>query len=264
MNFNPRIGIALSGGGARGIAHIGVLKALEENNIKISNVSGTSMGAIVGVLFAAGYSSDEIARMLKDEKIYKWFKVEWFSAGFLSLAGVKDILAKYIENDEFGKLSLPFALGVTNLNTGKGEIINSGFNLFDYVIASASVPIVFSPVIINQNSYVDGGLFHNLPSEALVGQCDYIIGSNVNPVGRESKVESVKQVGERVFNLSIAQNVWQSRTYCDFFIEPQKMRDFNAWDYTKVDELIEVGYKAANKIITRFILPELREAVREE
>ncbi|TLX75260.1 patatin-like phospholipase family protein [Labilibacter sediminis] len=259
MHANTKIGIALSGGGARGIAHIGVLKALDEHLLTPCRLSGTSMGAIVGVLYAGGFSPDKIAEILKQEKIYKWFKVEWLSAGFLSLAGVKELLLKYLKHDDFNRLEKPFSLGVSNLNTGKGEIINKGDHLTDWVIASASVPVVFTPVTINGHSYVDGGLFHNLPTESLIGECDYIIGSNVNPVGRVGKVESAKHVGERVFNLAIAQNVWQSRTYCDFFIEPRAMVKYSPWDYTKVDELIELGYKSAKKVITKFILPELQE-----
>lgn len=79
-------------------------------------------------------------------------------------------------------------------------------------------------------------------------------------MSRVEEVESAKQVGERVFNLSIAQNVWQSRNYCDFFIEAKDIVKYATWDYFKVDELIEVGYNAANKIIDKYILPELKEA----
>lgn len=259
MNENIKIGIALSGGGARGIAHIGVLKAMDEHHISPARVSGTSMGALVGVLYAGGFSPLEISTILKQEKIYKWFKVQWLSAGFLNLSGVKDILFKYLKHDEFEQLEKPFSVGVSNLNTGKGEIINKGNQLLNWVIASASVPIIFTPVQINDQSYIDGGLFHNLPTESLISECDYIVGSNVNPVSRETKVESAKQVGERVFNLAIAQNVWQSRTYCDFFIEPRSIINYSPWDYSKVDELIEIGYKGAKKVITKFIIPELSE-----
>ncbi len=256
-NSNLTFGITLSGGGARGIAHVGVLKALEEHEIFPNCVSGTSMGAIVGVLYAAGFKPCEIEEIFHNEKIYRSFKVEWFSRGFLSLARVKDILAKYIEVDDFESLKKPFSLGVSNLNTGRGEVINKGGNLKDWVVASASIPVIFSPVNINGNYYVDGGLFQNLPSEALVGQCNYIIGSSVNPITREFKVESTKQVAERVFNLAIAQNVYQSRIYCDFFIEPRHIRQYTTWDYSKLDELIEEGYMAAKRVINNMIIPEL-------
>ncbi|WP_066628885.1 patatin-like phospholipase family protein [Labilibacter marinus] len=260
MNEN-KIGIALSGGGARGIAHIGVIKALEEHNIKPELVAGTSMGAIVGVMYAAGFSAKKMAKLLKDEKIYKWFKVEWFKPGLLSLTGVKELLIKHIGHNEFEKLERPFSVAVSNINSGKGEIINRGGQLMDWVIASAGVPLVFTPLKINGSAYVDGGLFHNLPAEAMIGECNFIIGSNVNPVKREENIESAKQVGERVFYLSIAQNVWQSRNYCDFFIEPRNIVHYSPWDYSKVDELIEVGYKAAKKVINKFILPELEENI---
>ncbi|SMO34725.1 NTE family protein [Saccharicrinis carchari] len=256
---NKKIGIALSGGGARGIAHIGVLKALEEYKIEPAYVSGTSMGAIVGVLFAAGLKADEIATLFKDEKIFKWFKVEWFKPGFLSLAGLKEILLKYIGHNKFDKLQRHFFVAVTNLNLGKGQIIQKGDKLIDWVIASAGLPVVFAPVQLDGYMYVDGGVFHNLPAEALLGECDFIIGSNVNPVSRDNKVESAKQVGERVFNLSVSQNVLHSRSYCDFFIEPRDIINYSLWDYFKIDELIEVGYTATQKVIERFILPEFGE-----
>ena len=257
---SENIGIALSGGGARGIAHIGVFKALEEYGIVPNTVAGTSMGAIVGVMYASGLNAEQMTSILKEEKIYKWFKVEWFKPGLLSLAGVKDLLVKHIGHNQFNQLKYPLSISVSNLNSGKGEMINKGQMLMDWVIASASIPIVFTPIEINNNTYVDGGLFHNLPTEALVGECNYIIGSNVNPVSREKKIESAKQVSERVFNLSIAQNVWQSRNYCDFFIEPRNISKYSAWDYFKIDELIEVGYKATKKVIEKFILPEFKES----
>ncbi|MCW3805559.1 patatin-like phospholipase family protein [Plebeiibacterium marinum] len=258
MRTDTEIGIALSGGGARGIAHIGVLKALEEFDMVPDKIAGTSMGAIVGVMYAAGFNADEIASVLKTEKIYKWFKVEWFHAGLLSLAGVKEILFKYIGYNEFERLKKPYWVCVSNLNSGKGEIVNKGTGLLDWVIASASVPVLFTPVPINGSSYVDGGLFHNLPAEALVSDCNTIVGSNVMPVNREENVESVKQVGDRVFNLAIAQNTWHSRTYCDFYIESRAIRKFPTWDYSKVDELIDVGYDSACKVIKKFMIPELQ------
>ncbi len=256
-NSNLTVGISLSGGGARGIAHIGVLQAFEEYNIFPGWISGTSMGAIVGVLYASGYNPKEIADMLHKEKIFKWFKVEWFNKGLLSLAGVRNVLSKYVEADDFETLKKPFSLAVSNLNSGKGEIISKGLNLKDWVVASASIPIIFKPVVINGSSYVDGGLFHNLPTEALLGECDLIVGSNVNPISRGFEVGSTRQIGERIFNLAIAQNVWQSRNYCDFFIEPKNIRKFSTWDYSKIDELIDVGYLAAKRVIKNMVLPEM-------
>ncbi len=264
MYMDSRInGIALSGGGARGIAHIGVLKAFEEYKIDFQKVSGASMGAIVGVLYASGYSSDEIARILKEEKIYKWFKIEWFSGGLLSLDRVKDILYKYVKHNDFSKLEKQFSVSISNLNKGKGEMVNKGTNLLEYVIASASVPLLFTPVTINGFSYIDGGLFNNLPTETLVGDSDYIFGSNMMPLDRIEKIDSAKQVADRVFSLAIAQNVWRSRNYCDFFIEPRSIVEFATWDYSKIDELIEVGYKEAIKVIKRFVLSEFKELQKE-
>lgn len=254
-----KLGIALSGGAARGIAHIGVLKALEEHGIYPEVISGTSMGAIVGLFYAAGYSPDEMHVLLREEKIYKVLGFNFLKSGLFNLEPLKEIFAEKIPNNDFSVLNKTFFVAVSNLNSGRVEIISEGNLLFEYVIASASIPFIFPSQKINEDTYIDGGLFNNLPSECLVGRCDRIIGVNVNYGGYVKEINGSKAIAERTFFLALEQNVKLSRNYCDYYIEPRKLKQYTSWNYDCVDELVELGYKRAQKHIKQFILPELSD-----
>jgi len=153
-NDLPKFGIALSGGGARGIAHIGVLAALENFGIKPQVVSGTSIGAIVGVLYAAGYSPKEMLKILVKRKFHKIINWHRPFSGLLDMGRMQKVMGEMIGEDDFSSLKIPFYCAVTNLNSGQGEIKSEG-KLFQWVMASASIPVVFEPRIIDGQTYVD-------------------------------------------------------------------------------------------------------------
>jgi len=251
-----KVGLALGGGGAKGFAHIGVLKVLEEYNIPIDRVAGTSMGSIVGVLYCAGYSADDILNMLKEEKVWNWFKIDILRGGLVNLNGVKETLRRYIGHEDFSLLKKPFYVAVSNLNTGKIKVVSEGNNLFEWVIASSSVPVAFTPIKINGYTYVDGGLLMNLPADPLMFECDTVIGSNVIADAKEDSIDNAKDVAERVFNLSVIQNQRISKLHCDYYIEPKKLSNYSMWDFNKFDEIVEIGYKSAKKRIERDLLPQ--------
>ena len=244
------IGIALSGGGARGFAHIGVLKALHKHGVEPGIVSGTSMGSLVGLLYAAGLSLKEIQQLVKREPVVRMVKMAFGKQGFFEMKGVRKILEEVIQEDDFSYLKKPFSLSVSNLNTGQREIISSG-RLIEYVIASCSVPVIFAPVIIDGTTYVDGGLFNNLPAESIRERCSFLIGVNVNPVGKVLQFDGLREVAERSFSLSIDQNVRVSKELCDLLIEPADIRNYTFWDFDKVDEIVEVGYHHTMDVLTK-------------
>ncbi len=259
MNQLGKVGLALSGGGAKGLAHIGVLKVLEENNIPIHKVAGTSMGSIVGVLYCAGFKADEIINMLNKEKVWNWFKLSIFNGGLVSHSGVKQTLEKFIGHNDFSKLKTPLFVTASNLNAGKLKVVSEGDKLLDWILASSSVPVAFSPTVIDGVTYADGGIFMNLPAEPLMLDCDTVIGSNVVPDGKVYDISSTRSIAERVFNLSIVQNLRNSKRYCDYFIEPRELRKYSMWDFKKMNEIIEMGYKAAQETMSNFILPDLKD-----
>ena len=246
----PKFGIALSGGGARGIAHIGVLQALEEFGIKPRVVSGTSMGAIVGVLYAAGYSPKAMLKFLVERKFHKIINWHRPFSGLLDMGRMQKVMGEMIGEDDFSSLKIPFYCAVTNLNSGQGEIKSEG-KLFQWVMASASIPVVFEPRIIDGQTYVDGGLLNNLPADVIREKCQVLIGVHVNHNGPEEEVKGLKGIAERSFRLGIAQNVEDSKRICDFVIEPPEARNFSTFDFNKAEEIYKVGYKETEKQIMK-------------
>ena len=245
MGLRPEpsvFGITLSGGGARGILHIGVLEALHKYGIYPEIVSGTSMGALVGVFYAAGMEPLQILDLVKSSRMYKMIKWKVPSSGLLDMKKVLTVMEKYIPEDDFASLKKPFFCSVSNLNSGLSETKSSG-KLYQWVLASASIPVVFEPQIIGGNTYVDGGLFNNLPAQCIRDQCRFLIGVNVNHNGPVENISGFKAIAERTFRLAIAKNVNESLAICDFIINPPETRLFNTFDFGKADEIFRIGFE---------------------
>lgn len=250
-----KLGISLSGGGARGILHIGVLEALNKYGLHPDIVSGTSIGAIVGVLNAVGMEPLQILDLVKSSKMYKMIKLKVPSSGLLDLNKILLVLQKNISVDDFAALRIPFYCSVTNLNSGQSEIKCSG-KLFQWVLASASIPLVFEPQIIEGNTYVDGGLLNNLPAQCIREHCGVLIGVNVNHNGPEENIIGFKAIAERAFRLTMAKNVHESLAMCDFIINPPTTRLYSVFDFGRANEIFKIGFEETERRI-----PELLEII---
>lgn len=241
-----KIGYVLSGGGARGFAHLGLLKMLEELKIKPTAIAGTSAGAIVGVLYAAGKGPEEILALMKNNSYFGWGNILWNKSGFFSMAMLQKLLKETIAHDNFDALKIPLFIATTDLNKGESVIFSEG-ELFQPVIASASVPVVFEPVFMNDKILVDGGLLNNFPVEPLEPICDVIIGSYVNRmedgIAKTSVFRSFNII-ERCFHLAIANSVYSKMNKCDVFIEAP-LHAFDMFDVKQADNIFEIGYKTA-------------------
>jgi NTE family protein len=244
-----RYGISLSGGGARGLAHVGVLKALEECGIRPDVIAGCSMGSVVGAFYAAGYSTDEMIRIVKKEKLHKLFKWKFPKEGMLSLEVLRERLREYIPHDSFEGLNIPLYVAASNISKGHGEFFSRG-PLHLAVMASSSVPIIFDPQVINGDYYVDGALYDDLPVEPLIGKCDRIIASHVNYSGPVTELNGIKAIAERVYRLAIHQHVKRNFAKCDIIIDPPDLRNHSVFDFKHLDAIIEIGFKATMKAIT--------------
>ena len=236
-----KIGITLSGGGARGIAHIGVLKALEEMGVEISVVSGTSAGSIVGSLYAYGYKPEEILSIIQKVSVFKSVRPAWTWIGLLSLEGLKDVLLKYLPENNFNVLKLPLTIAATDIKKGETVYFFEG-ELIPCVIASCCVPAVFAPVSLNGSLFVDGGVLDNLPTKPIREQCDLLIGSHCNPIGSDFDAKNLKTIIERSLLMAINGNTKKSRELCDVFIEPPELDKISGFGLTKAQEIFIVGY----------------------
>ncbi len=236
-----KLGIVLSGGGARGLAHVGVLKALEEHGIFPDVVAGSSMGAIIGALYASGKSFDEMMGLIGQVRSYKIIRVGLPLGGITDLTYLKKLVKQNIPQDTFESLKKPLYVCVSNLNSGNYEFFNGG-KLSSAIIASAAIPLIFKPVKINDQSYIDGGVLNNLPVEAIRDICDVVIGVNVNPNTSVSNVSTMWGIGERVFDMHMAANVKSRLGQCDVVIEIPNALQYGLFDFKMANLLVDFGY----------------------
>jgi NTE family protein len=152
-----KIGLVLSGGGARGIAHLGVVKALQEMGIPFDQIAGTSAGAITGALIAQGYSPDESLKIIESSSFVRHLRPAWNRMGLLRIDTAIDLYRKYLPHDSFEALQIPLHVLAVDLNDGEQVVFESG-ELIRPVLASCCLPGIFEPMLINKRQFVDGGV----------------------------------------------------------------------------------------------------------
>jgi NTE family protein len=241
-------GIVLSGGGARGFAHIGALKALNEHGIYPDIISAVSAGSIVGSMYANGYKPEEIFEHFSEWDIYKILRFYRPGLGVLKAIGIRKTLSKYLSVDNLEDLSIPLIISATNFAKATTEYFTQG-SIIDAVMASSAVPLVLKPYIINGQMYVDGGLMNNLPIEPIEHHCDFVIGINVNPVQETSQFNSFRNYADRVLHLAIRANVNINIGKFDMFIEPPTLSDFGLFKLSSAREIYETGYRYTSEML---------------
>jgi len=235
------IGLILSGGGARGAAHIGVLQALEEAGIKPTRISGTSAGSIVGALYASGIQPHEMLKIISQVTIFNSVRPTLAPGGLLRMDGMRDLLKRHVP-ETFEKLKLPLTVAAVELKLGQITYFDSG-ELIPAVTASCTIPGVFSPTIIHGAPFVDGGVLENLPAQPLHKKCDVLIASHCNRVTPWFDVTNMRVVIERSLLLAIGANTRESMAMCDVVIEPHGLDKYSAFDIGKAKEIFDLGYK---------------------
>jgi len=240
------IGLVLSGGGARGFAHLGVIQALNDTGIFPDVISGTSAGAIIGVLYADGHTPEEILNLMNVGSRLDFMRPALPREGLLQINGIIKILKTSLHSKQFKELKIPLFVAATDLNNGKAVYFSEG-DLFDPVVASASIPVLFQPVKIDDISYVDGGVLDNLPLRPIENRCRILIGSFVNPIGYMEKISGLINIAERTFMLSMSKEISEKAKKFDLFIAPQELRNFKILDPEKAHELFDIGYIATNE-----------------
>lgn len=242
--MKTKVGIVFSGGGARGIAHLGLLKALEEFGIKASLVSGTSAGAIAGAFYAAGYSATEILTILKKGHIFSFSNLLIKRQGLFAMKGFHDIYLECFPSNSFDDLQIPLYIAATDILKGELVYFSSG-NLSHAILASSCLPILFHPVKYNETLYVDGGVMNNFPIEPLLNQCDIIIGSYVNSIKKEVDKVNMNNILDRCFHLAMKSSVEQKTHSCDVYFEPPNMSQYSLYNLKNADEIFEYSYQYA-------------------
>lgn len=250
-----KFGLALSGGGMKGVAHCGVLKRLEELGICPDIISGVSAGSIVAAMYADGAPIKVILDLFRSTSFVKAarFNNPGKYGGISSIKGYRDFLTASFHADDFSQLQIPVIINATDLLEGKIHYFKSG-SVVDAVAASACVPGVFNPMEIDGHLYIDGGIFSNLPAEVLREQCDLVIGVHVNPILplERSQVGGIMGVGERFFHLAINGNTIREKSFCDLVINMDHKLSVSMFDNSKSDAVYKEGYKIACKKLDDF------------
>jgi NTE family protein len=237
-----KLGIALSGGGAKGFAHLGVLQALNEKGLFPEVISGTSAGAFAGVLYADGHTPEEIISFFKKKVFREFAEFAIPQGGFFKSEGFQSFLKKHLKSKTFEDLRIPLYVVATDIEHGESKVFTSG-PLIPAVIASCSVPIIFRPVEIDKHYYVDGGLFKNFPVSIIRRECTKIIGVNVSPITKSEFRNSLKYIAERSFHYMSGSNTLLDRNLCDYLIESVSLSRYSMFDLDHVEEIYRAGYE---------------------
>ena len=237
-----KIGLVLSGGGARGIAHLGVIKALQEMGISFDQIAGTSAGAITGALIAQGYSPDESLKIIESSSFVRHLRPTWNRMGLLRIDTAVDLYKKYIPHDSFEGLKIPLHVLAVDLNDGEQVVFERG-ELIRPVLASCCLPGMFEPMLINKRQFVDGGVLNNLPVEIIENKVDVIIGSHCNVLGPRKPVTSMRGVIERSLVLAVQSKTKERFAKCTVLIEPPQLAQYGTMDISKARELFRIGYQ---------------------
>ncbi|MFY0602527.1 MAG: patatin-like phospholipase family protein [Flavobacteriaceae bacterium] len=279
QNERPKVGLVLSGGGAKGFAHIGVLKEIEKSGIKIDYIGGTSMGAIVGGLYASGYSALQIEEMVKEidfmsllqDKLPRnalpFFEKEFGEKYGITLPVKKNkirlpkgvskgqnvlnlltyLLSPVDSISDFSKLPIPFFCIGTDIETGNQVVLEKGY-LPLALRASGSFPTFLNPVEIDGKLVIDGGVVNNFPAEYMKSKSvDFIIGVDVQgKLINRKKLNSVVAILNQIISFQTYGKSEAQKKYVDVYIKPD-IYDFSAADFAKKNEILKKGDEIAKK-----------------
>ncbi|WP_114752055.1 patatin-like phospholipase family protein [Pleomorphovibrio marinus] len=255
------IGIALSGGGIRGVAHLGILKAFNEKGIFPDRISGSSAGAIAGAMYAGGYSPLEILDIIIQTRYFRFIRPAISWKGLLKLDQLAGLYARYLPVDDFSSLTIPLTVAATHLQKGETTYFEKG-ELIKPLMASSCIPGMFDPIEIDGSYYVDGGVLNNMPVEPLLGTCQKIIGINCNHLPEEQHITNIKKLIERTVIMSMNYNVYSRKNLCDYFLEPVGLAKFGVLEIKKTKEIFAIGYESALEFMDN--LPEIESMVKNK
>ena len=270
---NPKVGLVLSGGGAKGLAHIGVLKAIDSLGVRIDYIGGTSMGAAVGGLYASGYSAQQLDSIFRkiDFDVLLGDKVPRASKTFQERKNAEKYAASLPFNNfkiqlpssisrgqnvfnlftkltmnvrevsDFSKLPIPFYCMATDMETGASVLLDHG-NLAEAIAISSTLPTLFQPIEYNGVLLMDGGIANNYPVELLsTKDLDYIIGVNVQEdLLSKDEIKSVSEILTQISNFRTVEAMKEKIQLTDLYIEPN-VEGYSIISFNKGSEIIERG-----------------------
>lgn len=246
--MRKKVGLALSGGAARGFAHLGVLKVFKEHDIPIDYIAGTSAGAFAGGAYAAGMSIDNIIELGKEISWYRMSKLNLSAKGLVSNKPIANLIHNKFPFDKFEDLMIPFAAVTTNLETGKEVVFKDKGDLGFAICASCAIPGIFAPLTdAGGNQFVDGGVIANVPTEAVKDMgADIVIAVDVLSCGATywGTPSTIVGILFQSTMLLIRSSSESNHSNSDHVISPE-IAHLRPDQIGKIDEFVKLGEKAA-------------------
>jgi NTE family protein len=245
-----KIGLALGGGAVLGAAHVGVLKALEELDIKISYIAGTSIGAFVAAFYAFGKTPAEIEEIALKLTWMDISGISLFKNGLLSNEKLGDLISEHIGNEKIENAEIPLAMIATDISTGKKVVLKEG-DVASGVMASTCLPGIFIPVEMNDVTLVDGGIVENVPIDTIKEMgADYVVGVDLNAKNKYEKPNNILDVIMNSFHFTLKTAAKYQTENADLLITPD-LSEFNMADTSQVKDLIKQGYKDSKMLLEK-------------
>ncbi|MEL6761851.1 MAG: patatin-like phospholipase family protein [Myxococcota bacterium] len=246
-----RVGVVLSGGGVRAAAHVGLLKALSERDLEPTALAGASAGALVAAMYATRRSFNQTLDVFRDNELFSW---NYFGMvrkpGLLDAEKIMEGFEHVLGDKTFSDTTRELHIVATNLLDGTAHYFRDG-PLAPAVMASSAYPGVISPIEFDGMLLSDGGIVDNLPIEPLLGRCDVLIGSFVNPVETLTmdELRTTLAVSQRAFHISTTNILRAKLAQCDFAIAPVSLLDIGIFELKRTNEAFEIGYETAQSIL---------------
>lgn len=244
-----KLGVALSGGGARGLAHAGALKAIEEAGLKPDIIAGVSAGSIVAVMYSAGISPDMILELFANGRFSDFAEFSISKGGLLKMDRFIRIITKTLGGyKRLEDLPIPTFVGVTDFDHGLPEAFHEG-DIGPIIKASCSIPVVFPPVSIAGTTYVDGGVLRNLPAWCIRSRCERLIGVNVSPLGKAKTEPTFFEIAMRSYSLLAKSNQRQDMDMCDLVVQTRELTHRKMFDLKEINKVFTSGYANMRKTL---------------
>lgn len=256
------LGYVLSGGGARGIAHLGVLQALEEAGLKPTHLAGTSAGAIIGAFYSAGFSPMQTLDLVESLSLFSFRSFKLGKAGFFSMRPIETILKKQLKIHRLEDLPIPLTVAATDVIRGEVRYFTEG-DLSTILQATSCVPLVFKPIEYDGTFFLDGGILDNFPVAALRHKCDKIVGVFVNSISHDPGDIQMRDMLDRSFHLALGATVESKSLMCDLYLCPPDMSRFGMFSMSRSKEIYEYAYAfAKQRLELEDVKPFLKQVVR--
>lgn len=240
--------LALSGGGARGAYHLGVLQYLDENNIKIKAMCATSIGSIIASSYASGVSPKEQLEILKQKSTKNIFSFAWFKESLFKIDMNSSTIDMLIKKEKIEDLNIPVYITALDLQSAEEICFEEG-DLKTICRASSALVPVFKPVSYSGRVLVDGGFFNHMPYEPLLKYNTTLVGVNLNPIINKPSRKRFMSYLKKVIAIRLFITAYNQRDKYDHYISSDEIINYSIFSFKNFDKLFEMGYEEAKKVL---------------